>query len=138
MEEEKKEYDDIEARVDFILEMEAQGYVICYPEPDELFIDIDTLEQYAVYERQLELLLKWYPGATYIRTTSKSGDPRMHVRVRVPSKIFDDESRIAWQSALGSDPTREFMSLMRVEREVPDPTIFVEPKEVLTVLKKLL
>lgn len=121
-----EEYDANESREEYVARMKEEGYKVCFPESNELFIDIDTklhwetfLMQIGIAERNLGENLVWSVSP------SRNGGEGRHVRVYMPFTM-DDVGRIAWQAALGSDPVRELLSLVRVKRGDKNPTLFVE------------
>lgn len=118
----------MEDRKAFLMRMENEGFDVCYPENNELFIDLDTEEQYQVFLKQWESLMRFEYDWTYKVSPSKSGLPRRHIRVDTDIELSDAE-RIAWQAALGSDILRELLSLVRLDKQEINPTIFIEKKE---------
>jgi hypothetical protein len=123
---EQSEYDEL--REDFIKRMEAEGNRIVLPKDNELQVDIDSDEQYAVFQKSLACLKRNESQSDDIRVEehpSRSGLPRRHITVTMP---FDLEpwERIAFQAALGSDPIRELVSIFRLMRNDSHPTLFVE------------
>jgi hypothetical protein len=125
-------YDPNEARAEYIKRMEAEGCRVVFPSDDELQVDIDTDEHYAaflkswaIFERDVELFYVEKP--TYVERPSRSGLPSRHITVKLPFDVTS-EQRIAWQAALGSDPVRELLSMLRDMRGDEHPTLFVEAK----------
>ena len=126
IEQHPEEHDADEAREEYIARMQADGYRVCLPEANELFIDIDTklhwetfLAQIGIFERNHGENIVWSVSP------SRNGGEGRHVRVYMPFAM-DDVERIAWQAALGSDPARELLSLVRVKRGDKSPTLFIE------------
>jgi hypothetical protein len=120
------EYDEL--REDFIKRMEAEGNRIVLPQSNELQVDIDSDEQYAVFQKSLACLKRNETESDDIKVEehpSRSGLPRRHITITMP---FDLEpwERIAFQAALGSDPIRELVSIYRLMRNDRHPTLFVE------------
>ncbi len=124
-----EEYEFNETREEFIARMIDEGFMVVEPKPNELFIDIDNDEQYRIFNKNFEILQREYKSAciSYDKP-SKSGLPRRHIIVCMPWRLRDIE-RIAWQGALGSDPTRELVSCIRLKRDTVKPTIFIEKPE---------
>lgn len=121
-------YDPNEARADFIKRTEAEGFVISYPEADELQIDIDSEEQYETCMKAIDMFCANMDHAlTYDEAPSRSGLPRRHIRIRMPFDMTPWQ-RIALQASFGSDFQRELLSCIRVLRGDEHPTIFVEKK----------
>jgi hypothetical protein len=98
------------------------GLVVVFPEPHELFVDIDSKAAMKRFCRAIGRL----PGVTYLVRPSPSGRPgRFHIVVTMPGPVGAME-RIALQAMLGSDPTRELLSWMRTLRGITQPTLFFE------------
>ena len=119
------DYDANECREKYVEEMISQGYMIVYPAPNELQIDMDTEEHYQLFKRQFDSLLREHPDAHCIIKPSRNGLLGRHATIAMPFAMSDAE-RMAWQAALGSDPFRELMSLFRIKRGDNHPTLFVE------------
>lgn len=118
-------YDADKSREEYIAKMQAEGYRIVYPAPDELQIDMDTDEHFETFKHQVKILIREYPNIEYTINPSKNGLPGRHATIKMPFPMQNEE-RIAWQAAMGSDPIRELISLMRIKRGDNYPTIFVE------------
>ena len=124
------EYAD-HCREAYITEMESKGYTIVYPTPYELLIDMDTEEQFKLFQQQYVRLVRDYGSEIMMRVyPSRHGLPGRHAIVTMPFEVSDIE-RIAFQAALGSDPIRELLSLGRVRCGDVHPTLFVEKPEAL-------
>lgn len=109
----------------------ANGWTVVEPGPRELFIDLDSEEDRNRFEARLhrarangmEILVR-RDGP------SPSGEKhRSHVVLEMDHDLTP-EHRIAWQAALGSDPMRELLSLVRIRKGIPHPTVFFEKLEV--------
>ena len=118
----------------FITREEEKGMVVLYPKDNELFIDCDTEEHFSNFIELFEILnnnVKIFdpPGEKYYEEIeiweSKGGSPGKHIIVPLPFDVSSVE-RIAYQAALGSDPKREILSLIRLKNGDDFPTIFVE------------
>lgn len=111
---------------DFAKSLEGTPFRAVFPAGNELQIDIDSAEQYEKFIRNLSVLQGHY---TIHMTThvSRSGGDHRHVTLTVPGYI-DKWQRIAFQAALGSDPTRELLSCIQALEGDPQPTAFREPK----------
>lgn len=102
-----------------------RGCWIAYPEPNELFVDIDTMESFGVMHANIgslgELVLSknWSPSPS-----RKAG--RYHVRVTLSRPVKDQYERIMLQLLLGSDPAREAIAFKRANSGVDHPTCFFE------------
>ena len=120
---ETEEY--MEEREKYCERMKSEGYKILVPEKDELFIDIDSEEDYKHFSKMITRVMKEFTGITFTEKPSKSGLPKRHIVVRWPWEIENIE-RITWQAILGSDRTREMLSMFRMYNEDPVPTLFAE------------
>lgn len=107
-----------------------KGLIVRYPGPRELFVDIDDAEGLARYEAGLQILDD--NGWLYaVRCSpSPSGRPgRYHIVVTVHRDLTALE-RVALQAALGSDPKREILAILKLEYEGDKPcTMFFEKPE---------
>ena len=79
---------------------------------NELFVDLDTERQFEVFKFQIKLLKKHFYFKIADITPSKQGLPHRHVVIELahPLPLL---ARIALQACLGSDPTRELLSVKR-------------------------
>lgn len=122
------EGDANETREQWIERTKGEGFDVVTPKANELFIDIDTEEQYDTYQRMLEIMERNGVVPRVIdERQSRSGWPCKHIRIQLPFDVAPWE-RIAWQAALGSDPARELLSAIRLKRGDVHPTLFVEEK----------
>jgi hypothetical protein len=104
---------------------ESKGCRIVYPEPNELFIDIDTYEDWDRFLSHIDKFKDWRWKAR----PSPSGMPwRKHVVVTLPSPV-SERTRIFYQVALGSDIHREMLSWKRLEKGETAPTMFLEKNQ---------
>lgn len=98
------------------------GLVVVFPRSNELFLDIDTSSAMEKFVRGVAHL----GDVPYIGWPSPSGRPgRYHIVVTLPRPVSALE-RLALQSMLGSDSTREILSWLRLQRGIGEPTIFFE------------
>lgn len=103
-----------------------KGCEVVHPKDNELFLDIDKPEQLATFNRNFDLLHRYELVEQHIVRPSSSGHPdRFHITVTLKESVTSFE-RIALQAALGSDPMREMLSLMRIYTNNPHPTLFFE------------
>ena len=119
------DYDFEEEREEFIARVTAQGYRVVFPGDNQLQIDIDSAEQYAAFDKAV---LRWNRNAEPFAVEehpSMSGLPRRHITLTLPYAVTPWQ-RIALQAAFGSDPVRELLSAVRLQRRDPHPTLFVE------------
>ncbi len=106
-----------------------RGQVVVFPKPNQLQIDIDDIDQLNEFERRLGFLFGWFPEGTKIdRNPSKSPD-HLHITITFPQdKVFSEWERLAMQSALNSDPIREYLNVARLLAGVQNPTrLFQSP-----------
>jgi len=122
-------YDMDEAREAYMLRVELEGKTVVLPADNQLQIDIDSDEHYAVFMRSAEVLLRNWGDTCEIEVEehpSSSGMPCRHITLTLPFTV-EPWQRIALQAALGSDPVRELLSATRLIRGDIHPTLFVEP-----------
>lgn len=101
------------------------GNEVFFPEPNELFLDIDTPEAYEHFRLMIKLLQIQINGISFKEYESRSGLPHRHIVVSMPDDFIEvPYKRIALQAILGSDRTRELLSLRRIEAEDPFPSLF--------------
>jgi hypothetical protein len=116
-----------ETREEFCSRMAAEGFEIHLPKANELFIDIDNKQHYEAFQRSWAVLRANGIVLSVKETPSKSGGACKHIRVTVAGiKELTDMERIAWQAALGSDPIREILSIVRALKGDAHPTLFAE------------
>lgn len=108
---------------------EREGKEVVLPKPNQLFIDIDSEAGFALFMDQMERL-RQFEFAYMTVTPSASGFPNRHIVVDLDRDVSDIE-RIAFQAAMGSDPIRELLGLIRVSHGDPHPTLFLERKQIL-------
>lgn len=77
------------------------------PGEKTLFLDIDTPEQLAQYERMLPLAMR-FQLKEIARWSSRNG--HLHIELELPYPL-DAAERFCLQAVLGSDPLRELISL---------------------------
>lgn len=100
--------------------------VIKRPKEDEVFIDIDTQDQYL----QFLMVRKFFYEHGYIRNTedwpSPSGrEGHRHIVVRW-HRMLTEWERVALQSIFGSDPKREMLSWQGLEAGHQGVSVFFE------------
>lgn len=105
------------------------------PGHDELFVDIDGWWAWWRFRRHCNVLFAVMADARcpMVRHVTPSRHwrvwwPRYHARIEFPRTLSDIE-RVAWQAALGSDPMRELLSLLRIEKAIAPATVFFERHE---------
>jgi hypothetical protein len=101
---------------------ESRGCVVVRPQPNELFVDIDSARQWERFQQTIVFFKEW----RWVATASPSGkEGRKHVIVTLPEAV-DEATRILYQAILGSDPHRELLSWKRLQAGEKAPTIFFE------------
>lgn len=103
-----------------------QGQVVKLPGSTELFLDIDSAEQFKRFTTVLNTV-EFNEDAvpTWTLSPSKKGYPHVHIIVDM-KRGLEPLERIALQAILGSDPVRETISLARLRSGNPSPTVFFE------------
>lgn len=122
----EEEYDSNEDREEYIKRMQAEGFLVVLPKPNEVFIDMDTDQQYNVFMLMIQVFMRDIGIVDYKVRPSKSGLPHRHALVTMPFDIQSDIERVAYQAAMGSDPLRESLTLVRIRRGDIHPTLFIE------------
>jgi hypothetical protein len=117
--------------VEFLTELAAsKGCTLRTPKAHELFIDIDSEHQ---WNKHLDALRAFKRAETVDKVTirpSASGEPwHFHIVVCLARDVESLTERLMFQAMLGSDPTREVLSLCRVYDEVDSSlvSVFFEP-----------
>lgn len=114
--------------MDEAIEIAAKEGLWCeFPQPDELFIDIDNAAGYinadvvAAINKTESYPLKLNSNILY--TTSKSGNRHAYIKCSNP---VGDMQRVALQAALGSDPVKEALSVLRLNLESTAANVLFE------------
>lgn len=102
-----------------------------------LQLDLDTDEAYATYQKNWPLVARFWDLTRIdaLETRSKSG--RKHVYVKTTSAL-KNATRIQLQAFLGSDATRELLSLSRLERAIWPASVLFETQEEAVRVKQFL
>lgn len=109
-----------------------KGLVIVIPEENQLFIDIDSAEDAAIFDRHINILgpegiLGESLIVSFERAPSPSGkEGREHITVTLARPVESAVERIALQAVLGSDRLHEALSLTRALCGAEHPTVFFE------------
>lgn len=99
-----------EVREDAVEKAKRLGLKLVLPEPDEVFVDLDSDAELTVFQGRLGLLQQLYPSAS--ATYTRSVNNHHHAYVTIPELApIGDHERIAIQAALGSDPFREMLAI---------------------------
>lgn len=121
----------------------AKGCTILVAPPDRLFLDLDSEAAVRQFDKvlpewnrhdvngglRLEVVERYY---------SESGPPNQHVILKVhPSERRDGtltfEEQIALQAILGSDPTKEMLTMLRYWQGVEKPIRLFKPADAVPV-----
>jgi len=103
------------------------GWRVDFPAADELFIDIDGDYSLTKFNQNLLVLDRMIGVLAHQETPSKSGEVgKFHARVRLRRELKGNVERVMLQAMMGSDPTRELLSLERILVNDPQPTLFYE------------
>lgn len=100
------------------------GLVIREPKPNELFLDIDSAYDYAIFVKHLPILGDIVKSVR--ETPSKSGGDRKHIVVTLNRNVASLTERVMLQAVLGSDRMRELLSFKRIEAKNRRCTLFFE------------
>jgi hypothetical protein len=105
----------------------AKGFYTVLPADNQLQIDIDSEAGLAQFDKFRDLIKQQehWDVLTAITTPSKEAG-HFHITVTLKDNVTPLE-RIALQAILGSDPLREFLSLVGILKENRSfPTLFFE------------
>jgi hypothetical protein len=86
------------------------GMVVVFPKDNQLQIDIDNDESYAVFQAHLDILQHHFGFGDIEEHPSKSGGQKRHITVNLNADI-DNTERVLLQALMGSDRKREFLEL---------------------------
>ncbi len=104
-----------------------RGHVCKYPAPNELFLDIDSLEglgrMHAAFTQNSYMKSIVASVHTHASPSGKAG--RFHVIVTLSKNVSKFE-RITLQALLGSDLAREILSYQEAQAGCHNPTVFFE------------
>lgn len=122
-------YRDSDSTEGVIKQAEANGADVLFPEGNELFLDLDTEEQWNELPGRLNRLSQLFRQHFEVTRVvpSNSGLPHRHVTVSGPyGESYDPAVRAGLQLYLGSDPVREVLCMRRCHWGLDNPTIFIE------------
>ena len=105
----------------------AKGLVLVLPEPNQIFLDIDSKGDEQHLAEMLECLIDNGEEFDYEKRTVSPGG-NLHVYLRTKWAL-DPLLRVALQACLGSDRKRELLSLLRIVRkyDIPASCFFETP-----------
>lgn len=113
-----------------------RGLIVVMPEPNELQIDLDSEESRTEFYERLSnfnfgyskiedaLDLEWFNLCEWFVSRSHTAG-HFHAYLRTEHK-FTDLERIAWQAALGDDPVRFKLNMMRLRYGIKNPSRLFE------------
>jgi hypothetical protein len=109
------------------------GMTAVFPNSNELLLDFDTPDQICNPQVLRALKSNGYYFKSQLLTTSQGGNKHLYIRL---GRDVTPHERVILQSTLGSDPTREALSWVRLrdDAEVVH-TLFETPEEYKKVLK---
>ncbi len=118
-----------------IIEIAASKGLKCvFPEEDELQLDYDNPDSdMGAYDKVLTCLGNhdWVVKG-WLKTTSAGGNAHYYVKLDKPMQVLQ---RMIVQAAMGSDPIREVLSMVRHSHKSPQPlALFEKPAEYMRVL----
>lgn len=102
----------------------AKGCIVVEPKPNELFIDIDRVEDLEFFYKQIGHITKRCPLSYEVRPSLRKD--HFHVVVCFENRELTEWERIALQAVLGSDRVRELISVFRLLDGDKTPTLFFE------------
>jgi hypothetical protein len=104
----------------------AKGCCVIEPGARELFVDIDSDTDLAIFSAHVARLQQQEP-LTYIVRTSPSGEAgHYHATVMLGRDITSEEERLLLQAVLGSDRMREMLGWMRFKKTGRAGSLFFE------------
>lgn len=106
-------------------EAKLLGLEVVLPKANELQIDIDSTDDYALFDMHFGILLQYEVAQVTRDEPSKSGGERRHITVQMGRDVTNME-RMLLQSVLGSDRKREILSWVQQCNGDPNPTLFLE------------
>lgn len=118
-----------QTRKDYYAELESKGMVVVTPKPNQIFIDIDTEEQYNRYNVMFGIVSKNIASVFKVYDEpSPSNKPfHRHIIIELPFDVSEME-RLVYQAVLGSDSIKEFLSLLRIYAGELPATLLAEKK----------
>jgi hypothetical protein len=106
-----------------------RGCRVVLPEKNELFVDIDGYMDHLCFEANIKRFQKIEPCTYEMRPSPSGKQYRFHVVVTLKRNVTSDTERVLLQTLLGSDRTREMISLQRIVTGQSHPTLFFEKKD---------
>lgn len=87
---------------------EEAGQVVVFPALNQLQIDIDSAESYAIYQANMETFERHFRISDREEHSSKSGGDCRHITLTLEKNLRSNEERVLYRDA--------------------NPTLFIEPK----------
>lgn len=97
------------------------GKMIRFPKDNEVFIDIDNVNDLAWFKEAVVVL-----GLTNWKQTASATSGHYHIVVDMKRTLSTME-RILLQAVLGSDRKRELLAYKGMKAGNPEPSVFFEP-----------
>lgn len=126
------------------MEAEEHGLIVVVADDHTLQLDFDNDENFQQFLHfRFGHYLKFTESNQFAKpldaplvarawyTESRNGNKHVYVTLRKPIPVTE---RIALQTYLGSDLTREFLNLMRVQAAVVDPVLFFEKPDAVEIV----
>lgn len=104
---------------------EERGTVVVSPEPDQLFIDIDSHAGLGMFHANVGSLGELVK-TTMVKPSPSKRAGHYHITVRLSRAVKDSFERIMLQALLGSDLSREIISWREATNGCSAPTVFFE------------
>lgn len=107
---------------------ESLGLKVIVPPCNSLALDLDTDDQFAVYQRNFEVFKRHSEDlvAEVFETASKSNHRHIYIKLK---RALPMHQRLALQAALGSDPMKELLGNLRTELGEGTPIAMFETPE---------
>ena len=99
-----------ETIVEKIIRLRNEGYTVRFPEPNEVFIDLDSHDAHTNFYACLRNVQQLFKCRITYERASKSGISHSHIIVTFERELTPLE-RILLQALLGSDQMRELLAL---------------------------
>ena len=109
-------------------EAKAAGFDVLIANDYLLLLDLDNQNARNTLAKSIELVDRMFGVIEVKEWVSKSGGEHSHASVALRDPL-KQEARIALQAALGSDPTREILSLIRLRNGVVEPSRLFKVRE---------
>jgi len=108
---------------------ERLGFDVVMGHDNLLLLDLDDKAARSTFDHNLDVVKRIFGVEKIDAWVSKSGGDHQHVAVTLKQKATILE-RVAIQAALGSDPIREILTLVRLRNGVKEPSRLFRPKGV--------